>query len=1153
MKKPHLMTLVVLLASLFASVAAYAEMPSASLLERTDFTLSISEGKYSAEKVADEVTRQTGVAFSYSKKVADTVIRVSETSITTGTVTDILTAVFSGTGLQWKVRDNMVALYFKNETPILPEEAEAGVERKLTGQVTDKSGNPLVGAVVFIKDNPSASSVTDIDGCYSVAAKKNDVVEVSMMGYAGYEFIVKDQVEVNVVLNDDTMFLDEVVVVGYGAQKRSSLTGAISTVSKDEILRAPTMSVSNMVGSRVAGIAAVQSSGQPGSDNALLTIRGQGGIIYVIDGIRREAADFNGLDPNEIESVSVLKDASAVAVYGLDACGAFVVTTKKGSAQKVKINYSGTVGISQNAEKQQWLDAPSYAYWYNKARVLQGDKEVFTAEQVRKMKAGEDGWGNTNWYDIIFGTGFRHSHNVSASGGTEKVHVFTSLGYLDEQGNVKNYDYDRINIRTNVDAKIGEGWTLDVGLAGRIEDRNRPFFSADPSSFLNIAQQTSFALPYVPLYVEDEDGKSYPVAVPTNGSPVTPMASRDQSGYYRSETTYVQTNFALQYDAPWLKGLNIKFQGGYDAAYTMTKSLRTPMEVMLLTLPNKTTKALSYTKGYYSVIGDTPILSESTSNYSVFTTQSSISYNNVFGKHSVGAMVLAETREKRSRNMGATGYGLDFIQLDELSQITNLTNAGTNKTPEILGSSSHSRVAGFVGRLNYNYAEKYFLEASFRYDGSYLFGGMNKRWVALPGASVAWRINKEDWFNADWVTNLKLRAGLGKTATSGVSAFQWMNTMAPQTNSVVIGGASQTGISTSVLGNPNLTWAQCMNYNIGIDVNLWNGMLGIEADAFYKYEYDKLSTVTGSYPPSMGGYYFSSANVNEVDYRGFDLTLSHHNVVGEFFYSMKLIWSYTYGRWLKYAGDSENTPDYQRLTGKQIGAKIGLVADGLFQTQEEVDNSATDLTRPSYPGYIKYVDMNGDGTITLAQDKAYVGKNTIPTHTGSFNFNANWKGFDIDVLLSWGLGHEVGIQGVYNGVEGVASGTHGATSYSRPFYQLGNAPEYLVINSWTPENPDAEFPRLEITPRSVSNGYASTFWYRSGNYIRLKTLQFGYSLPKKLLSRIKVEKFRIYVEGFNLLTLSALTKYNIDPEAPSVTNGYYPQQRTMSLGINLTF
>lgn len=197
--------------------------------------------------------------------------------------------------------------------------------------------------------------------------------------------------------------------------------------------------------------------------------------------------------------------------------------------------------------------------------------------------------------------------------------------------------------------------------------------------------------------------------------------------------------------------------------------------------------------------------------------------------------------------------------------------------------------------------------------------------------------------------------------------------------------------------------------------------------------------------------------------------------------------------------------------------------------------------------------MNGDGTITLAQDKAYVGKSTIPTHTGSFNFNGSWKGFDVDILFSWGLGHEVGIQGVYNGVSGVASGTHGATSYSRPFYQLGNAPVYLVVNCWTPEHTDAEFPRLEIIPQSLSNGYASTFWYRSGNYIRLKTAQVGYTFPKKWMDRLKIQKLRIYMEGYNLLTLSALTKYNIDPEAPSVTNGYYPQQRTMSLGLNLTF
>ena len=1030
--------------------------------------------------------------------------------------------------------------------------AGMSAQTSVKGQVKDADGNPLPGVSVLIKGT-NTGTVTDVDGHWSLLAGSTDILRFSYLGMETQNIRVGDRALIDVTMREDVAFLEETVVVGYGTQKRSSLTGAISTVSDEEILRAPTMSISNMVGSRIAGIAAFQASGQPGADNASLTIRGQGNIIYVIDGIRRSAADFNGLDPNEIESISVLKDASAVAVYGLDASGAFVVTTRQGRDEKVRISYTGTVGISQNAEKQKWLDAPSYAYWYNKARVLQGDEEVFTAEQVRKMIDGVDGWGNTNWYDKIYGTGFRQTHNISASGGGEKVKFFASMGYLDEQGNIRNYDYDRINLRLNAEARIRKSWTLNVGIAGRIEDRDAPFFSASPKSFMNIPQQTCYALPYVPEAVADENGDLIPVATPSSGSPVTPLASRDNSGYSRSRNTYIQTNFSLRYDAPWLKGLSAKFQGGYDMRYTTTKSLRTPMEIMLLTLPNSTTETLSYTKGYYSVIGDTATLSEAASNQWTFTTQSSLTYDNDFGDHSLDVLLLAETRETKSHSVSATGYGLDFLQLDELSNITSLTTAGENKIPEIAGSSGHSRVAGFVGRVNYNYADRYYVEASVRYDGSYLFGGMNRRWVVLPGASVAWRINKENWFNASWVNNLKLRGGIGKTATSGISSFQWMNTMALNQNAVVIGGASQSDITASVLGNPNLTWAQCLNYNIGLDATLWNGLFGMELDAFYKYEYGKLSTVTGAYPPSAGGYYFSTANVNKVDYKGFDLTLSHYNTVGDFFYSMKVVWSYAYARWLKYAGDSENAPEYQRLTGKQVGAQRGLVADGLFQTQEEIDNSATDPSRPAYPGYIRYVDLNGDGTISIQQDLAYVGRSTVPTHTGSFNFYASWKGFDIDLLFSWGLGHDIAIQGIYSGTEGAANGSHGATSFSRPFYQLGNAPEYLVVNSWTPENPDAEFPCLEITPRSLNNGYASTFWYRKGDYIRLKTAQIGYTFPKKWMGRIGVETLRIYLEGYNLLTFSALSKFNIDPESPSVQNGYYPQQRTMTLGVKLTF
>ena len=373
--------------------------------------------------------------------------------------------------------------------------------------------------------------------------------------------------------------------------------------------------------------------------------------------------------------------------------------------------------------------------------------------------------------------------------------------------------------------------------------------------------------------------------------------------------------------------------------------------------------------------------------------------------------------------------------------------------------------------------------------------------------------------------------------------------MSTSPNSVVIGGASQTAIYPSVLGNPNLTWAQCLNYNIGIDVTLWNGLLGMELDAFYKYEYDKLSSVTGSHTPSMGGYYFSTANVNKADYKGFDVTFTHQNRIGSFSYGAKLIWSYAYGRWLKYAGDSENTPEYRRLTGKQIGSKMGFIAQGLFQSEEEIANSATMPDRPAYPGYIKYMDRNGDGIITVNQDQGYVGKSSRPTHTGSFNLFGNWKGFDFDILASWGLGSDVALTGVYTATG--SSGIQSATAFTRPFYQNGNAPVYLVANSWTPENTNAEFPCLEINPRSLNNGLASTFWYRNGNYLRIKTAQIGYNFPKKWLSPLGVEALRLYVEGYNLLTFSAVSKYNIDPESPAVNNGYYPQQRTYTLGAKI--
>jgi len=1039
---------------------------------------------------------------------------------------------------------------------------------QVTGTVVDANDDPLPGVTVLIKGSQEGVS-TDINGHYTIAAKDNSTLIFRYIGMKTAEVKVDGRKVINVTLDEDNNALDEVVVVGYGSMKRGALTAAVSTVSGKEILKAPTMSMSNVIGGRVSGIATVQTSGQPGEDAASITLRGQKGVIYVIDGVRRTGEDFNQIDPNEIETVSVLKDASAVAVYGLDANSAIIITTRQGSNEKTSINYTGTFGWSHNALQQTWLDGPGYAYWYNRAYALDNELEwgpdcypVFTPEHINSMRLGINGWGNTNWYDKLWGTGTRTSHNISASGGNEKYKFFVSLGYLKENGNLDNFDNARYNLRANINAKITSNLTLDLGISGRVSDKHEPFLSAKPDDYFNIPEQIVRSLPYLPEYTE-YNGKTYPVGSwGGNVLVATPGAAINNSGYNKQNTTVVSTNMSLRYDAPFLKGLYVKFTGAYDATFVNQKRLSTPFQ---LVRGHYDTATIGSPSPVYSVPeysdqpGNVGVIESTTRTYQI-TSQTSIGYNNTFGDHNIALLGLAETRERRSHSMGVTGYGLDFISLDELSYLTNLSINGTVKNPQPVGNTNHSRVAGFVFRGNYNYADKYFAEFTYRYDGHSLFGGMNKRWVGLPGVSLGWRIDREGFFTADWVQNLKLRAGYGQTATTDdIKPLMWSNTMEIQDNAVIIGGVNTSSIFPKILGNPYLTWSKANNYNIGVDATLWRGLLNIEADVFYKYEYDKLAKTTGAYPPSMGGYYYETGNVNAIDYRGFDLTFTHNNRIDKVGYGARLIFSYAYARWVKYAGDSPNRPEWQRLAGKQVGVKRGMIAEGLFQSWEEIENSPT-TPQKVRPGYIKYKDLNGDGKIVApaagawGDDDGYFGKSHTPKYTGSLDLNANWNGFDFDMLWAWGLDCEVALTGLYSQAGAAHEGVQDHTSFTRPFYEGGNSPIYLVENAWTPENPNAEFPRLEATMSySNNNGYASSMWYRNGNYLRLKTAQLGYTFPQHWIKKSGITKLRIYAEGYNLLTFSELNKYNIDPESPAVNNGYYPQQRTFAIGVNLSF
>ena len=1013
--------------------------------------------------------------------------------------------------------------------------AIASAQDSVTGTVLDEYGEPVVAATVNV-DGTQRYATTDIDGHYSIdGLQEGNLLIFDFLGKKTEKIAYKGQRTVNVTLYDDMTVLEDVVVVGYGTQKRQSITGAVSKVSGEELLKAPTQDISNMLGGVVPGVVSYQQSGAPGSDGAGLLVRGTSAKC-IVDGVER---DFTELDPSEIESISVLKDASAAAIYGLGAEAVIIVTTKRGDDQPSRITYKGSFNISQNAVNFDLLDAPQYAYYYNLARQMDGDAPVFSEEHVAKMLNGDDsdGWGNTDWYNDTFGIGFNHSHSVTATGGNDKINYFTSFGYFDQEGNVDGYSYDRFNVRTNIEAKIAKNLTLNVNLAGRFSRTKRPGFNADASSWNNIGQQVIRAHPYVPKYYN-----GYVVSTRTSSSTASPEGAVNESGYGRTSGNVFEATASLRYDVPFVKGLSLKGMVAYDLHHTTVKNFSTPFKTEVATRPASINDDISYSLSNDSRGTDEASLVESLSKSQKILTNVSAQYTRSFGLHNLDILALFETTATDANSFSATGYGFDYYELDELSKATN-----TSKN-EISGSSSLTRSAGLVGRINYDWDNRYLVELSCRYDGSYLFSGSvpGKRWSPFPAASFGWRMDRENWFASNKVDLLKLRVGTGLTgSTGGVSPYTYLNTMATNPNAVIIGGVGQGQMYTSAPANIYLTWQKAFQTNVGVDLSMWNGMFRTEIDVFYKYVYDMVSSVSGTYPASWGGFYVSSENSNKQDHKGFEFLIEHRNRVGDFSYNISLVGTYTYRRWLRY-GDAVNTPDYLKLTGKEVGAQVGFIADGLFQSEEEIENSATMPGVVTRPGDIKYVDRNGDGKITYDQDRGYVAGSAYPKFQGGLTFGFGWKGLDFSMTWTTGLGRTVAMTGVYSG------GIMDHTAMTRAFHHDGNSPTYLLEDSWSETNRDARFPRLSLTEYK-NNSYASTWWYLNGNYIRLKNLQIGYSLPAKWMEAIGFRSCRIFLEGTNLLTFSELTKYNIDPEMPGVSSGYYPQQRLMGVGLDLQF
>lgn len=1017
----------------------------------------------------------------------------------------------------------------------------AHAQIKVEGNVFDENDTPLIGVSV-VAEGGTNGAITDLNGHFSLmVSNANSHLTFSYVGYITQKVQLKGKKLLKIILREDANLLDEVVVVGYGTQKKINVTGAIAQVDNKELKMAPSGSLSGMLAGRLPGLISKQSSGQPGADGANLYIRGNGAgdgsPLIVIDGVITDY--FPSFSPDEVESITILKDATAAAVYGVRAAaGVILITTKRGAVQKPTVTYNGSLTLSQNTDFPKFLNGPDYAYWYNKAQLLDGVAEEnlrFSPEEIDRItNPGENEhiYGNTDWFDLLFrNTAPTYTNNVSVSGGTEKIKFFASVGAYNQEGIIKRTSYDKYNFRSNMDAKITDNFDLSLDLSGYVSEQDEPGASAGVGSYASIFQQALLSYPYLKPYTAD----GMPIAsINTAGNGNNnPIAARDLSGNNNVKKTYFQGNIAMKYQLPFVKGLSVKLNASYLKNYTMQKKYFLTYDVYGW---NQTTRQGNVETGR---IANKVSLNQWFTESEGYTIQPALEYSNKFGKHAISGLFLYEFSRTDESSMSAGRTDFPITDIMDL-------NYGLEVNKDLVkGGHSQAKRAGYVIRLNYSYDDKYLLEFTSRIDASTALP-KKYRWGVFPGVSVGWRLSQEDFFKeaVPFMENLKIRASVGRLGSDRAisNTMTYFSTATLSADPTVLFGTSPQkylGLSSPV--NPFLKWQLTDTYNVGIESSMWNGLLGVELDVFYMKTTRSLESQSANFPPSLGSYYPTYINYGSHDNRGFELVLSHNNHIRDFTYHVRGNLSWARNKVLKMTEDA-NVPDYKRATGGPMGRYWGFVADGLFQSEEEIAHSA--VFGPTLPGDIKLKDINGDGKITWDQDMVPIGRSNTPEMMFGLNLGAEWKGFDFNMLLQGAALFDVNLCGLYS------SGIRDDTFYTRPFYADGNTPYYLVEGAWRPDHTDAKYPRLGIESRS-NGGKFSSWWVEDGSYVRLKSIQLRYTIPKKWSKKAGFERIRAYVAGGNLFTLSHLE--HMDPEMPSVNQGYYPQQRTYEFGLNVTF
>ncbi|PZP48605.1 MAG: hypothetical protein DI598_09835 [Pseudopedobacter saltans] len=1096
-------------------------------------TVSLHYEHASLKKILSALETQAAVTITYPDSWINNFVDVS-VNVSNAGIDKAIREVLKNLDIDYRKEGDSIVL-FPNATKndYQSQTFTYSAQDSIVGKVSDSSGVPIAGVSVMLKGS-QAHTETDKDGKFTIAAQIGDTLVFHHMGFALKEQAIKNSSLVNVYLQSSFNALEEVVIIGYGTQKKKDITGAVASIGPKDLMQSPVANISNALAGRLPGLVTIQNSGEPGADGSNLFIRGLGTTgnnspLVLVDGIQRT---FSNIDPNEISDITILKDAASTAIYGIrGANGVILVTTKRGVNAQPSINVTAQNGWQSPTRLPQYANSYDALKLYREGLTNDGlsttqySDSILNLYRDRSHPAFQYLYPDVNWMDVMLKpSSYLTQANLNISGGSSFAKYFVSMSYLRQNGlynfedQIKQYNVQAVtnkyNFRSNIDLQITKDLTMELNLGAIVRDRNYPGSNAS-DIFGAMKRIPSW---YFPL--TNPDG-SIPGLASVGSSPYSLLIN---SGYQRNFETTLQSTAGFKWNMrSILDGLSSRVRLSFDNLnYRDVSRKLNGSTYQYLLKPGILADTVTNVgaAGTYQTInqGDGTLGYDVNANGSRRTTlELYLNYDKRFGDHSLHGVLV-------------------YTQSSFFDQI------GGGQSNAILGLPY--KYDGLVGRISYNYNDKYLLEVNAGYNGSENFVS-GHRLGFFPAISAGWNVSKER-FIADnpafaFLDNLKIRGSYGVVGNDqiGGSRFLYLSTWTITGGGYTFGqnrdGNSYSGAYETQTGNPAVTWEKSKNSDIGLDISLWKGALSITADYFWNHRTNILLT-SKLIPSDIGIANIPPTNGGVINNKGYEFSIEHRKNFGKQGYAIRFNASYATNKIVYYAEPKYTGREWQAVTGTKIGQHYGYISEGFFKSADDI------LVSPnqSYfgaiqPGDIKYRDLNGDGVINNL-DQGYLPNVTNPTTILGLSLSYHYMGLDASVFFQSGLG---------GSTMTIGSGIF-------PFDRFAGVLQNAINDHWVATNPDGNymFPRISSQP-NTNNQQSSTFWDKSSNYLRLKTIELGYSFSDAWLQRLKIKKARVFINGINLYTWDKLKIF--DPEIASGGTGTYPQQKVINAGINFNF